>query len=309
MKKSIIISTEIAASVGVKLSGGQNYEAEGSLAVKDRKIGEFVATVQAVSDKQARFAICAVVKKDLGVGVLFTKVTVNGVELPQERVAAMNTHKATQIETTDNKISKIALIGETVDYTALAEALKAEGKKLLVGDALNKEHLNALFRVRCGSFKGVMVQAYLAHKGEKSVYSSEKLGFTPVTLSILSGMSNELRSQLMKEALTNRASALIGNALEPQPKPEKKEEKKKEVIKFQPSPAEIKKQVCSELIKLGYEMGNGQDVVAEINKFGSYAIQKLKMTEAEVNALIQKGVANAKAQVAVNSELQGRILE
>lgn len=299
MKEIINISNEVAASVGVKLSGGKSYEAEGSLAVKDRKIGEFVATVQAVSDKQARFAICAVIKKDLGVGVLFTKVMVNGVELSQERVTAMNTHHAAEKETEEktkmNKIKKIALVGETVNYTVLAEALKTEGKKLLVGDALNKNHLNALFMAKGGSFEGVMVQAYLAHQGETAAYSPEKLGFKPVVVSILSSMSNGLRAQLMKEALTNKASVLVGNAPEPtapKPQPASTPAPKPEP-QSTPTTEEVKSRVSVKLVELGQELEKGADVVAEINKFGSYAIQSLSMSEAEVNALIQKGIADA----------------
>lgn len=299
------ITAEMAAQVDIILRGGPRFEASCSLVSKGRKIGSKTAAVNACNEKQARLAIKRVMEARAGdgIGVKIISCTVNGQNATSEEVKAMNIHhnqqtqaekKETKMESKTNEVKKIALIGETVNYIALAEALKAKGKKLLVGDAMNQNHLNALFRVKGGSFEGVMVQAYLAHRGETAAYSSEKLGFTPVTLSILSIMSGELRAQLMKEALTNKAFALIGNAPAPTtPAPEKKE-KRKEVIKPQLSPAEVKKQVCYKLTELGYKMRDGQDVVAEINKFGSYAVQGLGMSEAEVNALIQKGVSDAR---------------
>ena len=320
MTKEIIeITNAMAAEVGVILRGGPRFVATCSLVSKGRKVGNETVAVCACNEKQARLAIKRVMEANVGegIGVKITSCTVNGQEATAEEVAAMNTHQHAEVteemeETkmenkNENEIKKIALVGKTVDYAALAKALKVEGKKLLVGDALNKEHLNALFRVKGGSFENVMVQAYLAHKGEKSVYSSEKLGFTPVTLSILSSMNGELRAQLMKEALTNKAFALIGNAPAPTPEPApKKAEQQQTSTKEQPAPAqpvptaevnteEIKARVSAKLVELGQELEAGKDVVAEINKFGSFAHQTLKMSEGDINALIQQGVDNVKA--------------
>lgn len=305
---NIEITAEMAAEVGVILRGGPRFEAACTLVSKGRKIGEEIAAVNACNEKQARLAIKRVMEAHAGegIGVKIMSCTVNGQEVTAEEVVAMNTHqqmaeKEEEVKVENkNEIKKIALVGETVDYTALAETLKSNGKKLLVGDALNKEHLNALFRVKGGSFENVMVQAYLAHKGEKSVYSSEKLGFTPVTLSILSSMSNELRAQFMKEALTNKAFTLIGNAPTPTPEPKKAEKAEPQSTKEQsvPTPAteEVKSRVSAKLVELGQELEAGKDVVAEINKFGSFAHQTLKMSEGDINALIQQGADKVKAE-------------
>ena len=319
----IEISAEMAETVGIILRGGPRFEANCTLVAKGRKVGSETVAVCACNEKQARLAIKRVMEAQVGtgIGVKITSCTVNGQEVTAEEVVAMNTHQQmadkAQAEKEEevkmenkNEIKKVALIGETVDYTALAEALKSNGKKLLVGDALNKEHLNALFRVKGGSFEGVMVQAYLAHRGEKAAYSSEKLGFTPVTLSILSSMSNELRAQFMKEALTNKAFALIGNAPAPTPEPKNTEatEPKHEP---QPVPAaevnteEVKARVSAKLVELGQELEAGKNVIAEINKFGSFAHQTLKMSEGDINALIQQGVDNVKvAQETEREELR-----
>lgn len=312
----IEISAEMAETVGVILRGGPRFEANCTLVAKGRKVGSETVAVCACNEKQARLAIKRVMEANVGtgIGVKITSCTVNGQEVTAEEVVAMNTHQQmadkVQAEKEEevkmenkNEIKKVALVGETVDYTALAGALKAEGKKLLVGDALNKEHLNALFRVKGGSFKNVMVQAYLAHKGETAPYTSEKLGFTPVTLSILSSMSQELRAQLMKEALTNKAFALIGNAPAPEPTPEPKKTEPQPTTEEQSTPAaevnteEVKSRVSAKLIELGQELEAGknvENVVAEINKFGSFAHQTLKMSEEDINALIQQGVDKVK---------------
>jgi len=325
MKKNIIeITSAMAAEVGVILRGGPRFVANCTLVAKGRKVGNETVTVCACNEKQARLAIKRVMEDRVGegIGVKIMSCTVNGQQIEAEEVAAMNTHQHAEMQEMEekkmenNEIKKVALIGETVNYAALAEALKADGKKLLVGDAMNKNHLNALFRVKGGSFKGVMVQAYLAHKGEKAVYSSEKLGFTPVTLSILSSMSQELRAQFMKEALTNKAFTLIGNAPAPTPEPApKKAEQQQTSTKEQPTPAqpahaaevnteEVKARVSAKLIELGQELEAGKDVVAEINKFGSFAHQTLKMSEGDINALIQQGVDNVKvAQETEREEL------
>lgn len=314
MKKNINIieiTAEMAASVGVILRGGPRFEADCTLVNKGRKIGSEIAAVCACNEKQARLAIKRVMENHVGagIGVKIVSCTVNGQEITAEEVVAMNTHQnqkqvVEEVKTEEtkmenrNEIKKVALIGETVDYAALANALKAEGKKLLVGDALNKEHLNALFKVKGGSFENVMVQAYLAHKGETAAYSPEKLGFTPVTLSILSSMSNELRAQFMKEALTNKAFALIGNALAPTPEPKKAEpQQTTTTTKEQSAPTteEVRDRVSAKLIELGQELESGKNVVAEINKFGSFAHQTLKMSEGDINALIQQGVDKVKA--------------
>lgn len=313
MKKNVIeITSAMAAEVGVILRGGPRFEAACTLVSKGRKIGSEIAAVCACNEKQARLAIKRVMEANVGegIGVKITSCTVNGREVTAEEVVAMNTHqqmadkaqaeKEEEVKVENkNEIKKVALVGETVDYAALAKVLKEKGKKLLVGDALNREHLNALFRVKGGSFEGVMVQAYLAHKGEKSVYSSEKLGFTPVTLSILSSMSGELRAQLMKEALTNKAFALIGNAPAPTPEPKKTEPQPTSKEQLAPTTEvnteEVKARVSAKLVELGQELESGKDVVAEINKFGSFAHQTLKMSEGDINALIQQGVDKVKA--------------
>lgn len=305
MKKEIIeITNAMAAEVGVILRGGPRFEADCTLVSKGRKIGSETVAVCACNEKQARLAIKRVMEARVGegIGVKIVSCTVNGQQIEAEEVMAMNTHQKDQAVTqkeekkmNENEIKKVALVGETVDYAALAKALKEKGKKLLVGDALNKEHLNALFRVKGGSFEGVMVQAYLAHKGEKSVYSSEKLGFTPVTLSILSSMSGELRAQLMKEALTNKAFALIGNAPAPEPKKTEPQPTKEQPTPTADNTEEVKARVSAKLVELGQELEAGKDVVAEINKFGSFAHQTLKMSEGDINALIQQGVDKVKA--------------
>lgn len=303
-KKIINITNEMAEKVRVKLFGGSLWETEGFLVVKDRKVGEFCSNVTAKSMFQARLAICKVVKAQLNCGVKFTAAKRDGIPLTQDEIDEMNTHLKPEPAPKTKEIvrfTKIALVGKTVDYKALGEALSAKGKKLLVGDAANKEHLDALFRSMGGSFSDLTVCAYLAHKGEQPTVSEEKLGFKTVVVSILSSMSPELRAQFMKEVLENKASVLIGNAPTTPPVPEKKGEKK-EVIKPQPSQAEVKEQVCSKLAELGCKMKSGQDVVAEINKFGSYAIQGLGMTEAEVNAIIQKGIADAKEEIVIPDE-------
>jgi hypothetical protein len=302
----IEITAEMAAEVGVILRGGPRFEADCTLVSKGRKVGNETVAVCACNEKQARLAIKRVMEAHVGVGigVKIMSCTVNGQQIEAEEVIAMNTHQkqSEQVAKKEeakmenkNEIKKIALVGETVDYTALAEALKSNGKKLLVGDALNMEHLNALFRVKGGSFEGVMVQAYLAHKGEKSVYSSEKLGFTPMTLSVLSSMSGELRAQLMKEALVNKAFALIGNAPAPTPEPQQTTTTTKEQsAPTAPTTEEVRDKVSAKLVELGQELELGKDVVAEINKFGSFAHQTLKMSEGDINALIQQGVDKVK---------------
>lgn len=304
---NIEITAEMAAEVGVILRGGPRFVANCTLVSKGRKVGNETVAVCACNEKQARLAIKRVMETNVGagIGVKIMSCTVNGQQIEAKEVAAMNTHQhedkvqkmeEKKMENKTNEIKKIALVGETVDYAALAKALKSNGKKLLVGDALNKEHLNALFKVKGGSFENVMVQAYLAHKGETAAYSPEKLGFTPVTLSILSSMSQELRAQLMKEALVNKASVLIGNAPAPTPEP-KKTEPQPTNEQSAPTPAteEVKSRVSAKLIELGQELEAGKDVVAEINKFGSFAHQTLKMSEGDINALIQQGVDNVKA--------------
>lgn len=307
MKKEIIeITNAMAAEVGVILRGGPRFEADCTLVNKGRKIGSEIAAVCACNEKQARLAIKRVMENHVGagIGVKIVSCTVNGQEITAEEVVAMNTHQnqkqvVEEVKTEEtkmenrNEIKKVALIGETVDYAALANALKAEGKKLLVGDALNKEHLNALFRVKGGSFENVMVQAYLAHKGETAAYSPEKLGFTPVTLSILSSMSQELRAQLMKEALVNKAFVLIGNAPAPTPEPAPQPTKEQPTSTVD-NTEEVKARVSAKLVELGQELEAGKDVVAEINKFGSFAHQTLKMSEGDINALIQQGVDKVK---------------
>lgn len=311
MKKNINIieiTAEMAASVGVILRGGPRFEADCTLVNKGRKIGSEIAAVCACNEKQARLAIKRVMENHVGagIGVKIVSCTVNGQEITAEEVVAMNTHQnqkqvVEEVKTEEtkmenrNEIKKVALIGETVDYAALANALKAEGKKLLVGDALNKEHLNALFKVKGGSFENVMVQAYLAHKGETAAYSPEKLGFTPVTLSILSSMSNELRAQFMKEALVNKAFVLIGNAPAPEPKKTEPQPTKEQPTSTADNTEEVKARVSAKLVELGQELEAGKDVVAEINKFGSFAHQTLKMSEGDINALIQQGVDKVKA--------------
>lgn len=330
---SLNITNEMAAQAGVKLNGGQKFIAQCTLVCKGRKIGEETCSVVAKSDKQARLAIKRVLETRAGngVGVVVKACTSNGTKATEEEVHAMNTHggskkvetKEETIETVKEEIpvkkteniKKVALVGETVDYTALGQALSGKGKKLLVGDATNKEHMNALFRAKNGTFTDLMVQGYLAHKGEQSVYSAKKLGFTPVCLSILTSMSDKLRAQFMKEALVNKASYVIGNAAPQPPKPETKKEEKP-VTEATPATTpqevhinEVKAKVIAKLIELGRELEDGHNVVEEINKFGSFAHQSLGMSEEEINALIQKGVnlaksTNAKYEQAKEEERQ-----
>jgi shikimate kinase len=112
-------------------------------------------------------------------------------------------------------------------------------------------------------------------------------------------MSNELRAQFMKEALTNKAFALIGNAPAPTPEPAPKKTEPQQTTtttkeQSAPTTEEVRDRVSAKLIELGQELEAGKDVVAEINKFGSFAHQTLKMSEGDINALIQQGVDKVK---------------
>lgn len=87
------ITREMAASVNVKLTGGPRWVAKYYLVVKDRKVGEGEAEVNAWSVKQARLAICCVEKRRSQCGVKFVSCRKEEVKLTPEAVDAMNHHK------------------------------------------------------------------------------------------------------------------------------------------------------------------------------------------------------------------------
>lgn len=87
------ITKEMAKEVGVTLTGGPRWVAKYYLVVKDRKVGEGKAEVNAWSVKQARLAICCVEKRNSKCGVKFISCRKEEVELPAEAVNAMNHHK------------------------------------------------------------------------------------------------------------------------------------------------------------------------------------------------------------------------
>jgi len=87
------ITKEMAAEVNVRLTGGPRWVAKYYLVVKDRKVGEGEAEVNAWSVKQARLAICCVEKRNSKCGVKFISCRKEEVELSAEAVNAMNHHK------------------------------------------------------------------------------------------------------------------------------------------------------------------------------------------------------------------------
>lgn len=87
------ITREMAAEVNVKLTGGPRWVAKYYLVVKDRKVGEGEAEVNAWSVKQARLAICCVEKKQSQCGVKFISCRKEEIELSAEAIDAMNHHK------------------------------------------------------------------------------------------------------------------------------------------------------------------------------------------------------------------------
>lgn len=87
------ITKEMAKTVGVTLTGGPRWVAKYYLVVKDRKVGEGEAEVNAWSVKQARLAICCMEKKQSQCGVKFISCRKEEVELTPEAVDAMNHHK------------------------------------------------------------------------------------------------------------------------------------------------------------------------------------------------------------------------
>ena len=87
------ITKEMAAEVNVRLTGGPRWVAKYYLVVKDRKVGEGEAEVNAWSVKQARLAICCVEKKQSQCGVKFISCRKEETELSAEAVDAMNHHK------------------------------------------------------------------------------------------------------------------------------------------------------------------------------------------------------------------------
>lgn len=123
------ITKEMAKTVGVTLTGGPRWVAKYYLVVKDRKVGEGEAEVNAWSVKQARLAICCVEKRNSKCGVKFISCRKEEVELTPEAVDAMNHHKHGSGTTAQKNIGvRILLTG-----TDTAVLSNVEFKKELAG--------------------------------------------------------------------------------------------------------------------------------------------------------------------------------
>lgn len=119
------ITKEMAKEVGVTLTGGPRWVAKYYLVIKDRKVGEGEAEVNAWSVKQARLVICCVEKKKSQCGIKFISCRKEEVELSAEAVDAMNHHKHGSGTATKKNIGvRILLTGTNVEVLSDQEFKK-----------------------------------------------------------------------------------------------------------------------------------------------------------------------------------------